>query len=140
MNSFRADPTTIPPTPEGANEPYNQGDEASPGYDYEWAPQLYELAKEHSLNQANIGAISHDGVSDRFGRVTFCQWQSWGENVAYNMESSEPDAAAMAIKQWADSIHGHRENMLSDTWNYAAVAAAQNGDRVYFTAKFMKCF
>jgi len=139
MNSFRADPTTIPPTPAGANE-YGQGDEPSPGYDYEWAPQLFELSQEHSLNQANIGSISHDGVSDRFNRVTFCQWQSWGENVAYNMESSEPDAAAMAIKQWAESTSGHRENMLNNSWDYAAVAAAKNGNSVYFTAKFMKCF
>ena len=56
------------------------------------------------------------------------------------MESSEPDAAAMAIKQWAESTSGHRENMLNDNWDYAAVAAAKNGNSVYFTAKFMKCF
>ena len=97
INQFRVNPSTLPPTAEGANAPYNQGDEDSPGYDYEWAPQLFELAKEHSLNQANLGELSHDGASERFDRVTFCQVESWGENVAYNMESNEADAVASAI-------------------------------------------
>lgn len=43
------------------------------------------------MNMANLEAISHDGVMERFDRVEGCFWQSWGENVAYNME--EGDAA-----------------------------------------------
>lgn len=44
---------------------------------------------EHSINQAEVGSISHDGVSERFDRVTSCSVWGWGENVAYNMESGE---------------------------------------------------
>lgn len=138
MNSFRMDPTSIPPTQAGADE-YGQGNEPSPGFDYEWNAQLYELCEQHSVNQANTGSISHDGVSERFGRVTYCQYQSWGENVAYNMMDGSA-AVEMAIKQWAESVHGHRENMLNDSWDYAAVAFAELDGRVYATAKFMKCF
>lgn len=78
-------------------------------------------------------------MSARFGRVGFCTWSSIGENVAYNMEDGE-DAVYKAIEQWAQSVSGHRENMLNDGWTWAAVAAAENGNSVYFTAKFMSCW
>lgn len=90
MNDFRADPTSLPPKTEG----WPVGDVAVA---YEWSDELFDLCLEHSINQAALGQISHDGVAERFDTVTSCSWNGWGENVAYNMESGDA-ALQMAIK------------------------------------------
>lgn len=132
MNAFRADPTSRPP--KVADWPV--GDATGP---YIWSDELFDLCLEHSINQAALGQISHDGVAERFDTVTSCQWNGWGENVAYNMENGDA-ALDLAITQWAESTSGHRENMLDQTKTYAAVAAAEKDGSVYFTAKFLSCF
>lgn len=136
MNDFRANPSSVPLTQEQLDQNLEVGTSQLP---YQWSDELYELALEHTRNMAADQQISHEGVSERFDRVTQCQWSGYSENVAYNMEEGD-DALHMVITQWGESAHGHRENMLDADKDYAAVAIVSNGQEVYFTGKFMSCF
>lgn len=76
-------------------------------------PSLADCAREHSKNMA-YGKVpfGHQGFEKRAKKMKKeAPLRSFGENVAYNYNYSDP--IAIAVKGWMES-QGHKENILGD--------------------------
>ena len=88
---------------------------------------------------ANDNELSHGEVEERFNEVDFCDWDSFAENVAFNMLEGD-SAMEGAVNDWAESIEGHRENTLGDyEYGACAIVSVRETGKVFLTAKFMNC-
>ena len=107
--------------------------------DFTWNNELFKLAEEHCISMANANELSHGDVMDRLNELEFCDWDSFAENVAFNM--LEGDAAINgAVTDWAESVEGHRENTLgSYAYGACAIVSVDATGKVFLTAKFMNC-
>lgn len=79
-------------------------------------PLLYDLAMQHSRNQAAAGKISHNGSDRRIAAARSAGMGGCGENVGYRHRSPED-----VVRRWSNSP-GHRRIMLWADMRYAAVA------------------
>ncbi|WP_293134480.1 CAP domain-containing protein [Microcoleus sp. bin38.metabat.b11b12b14.051] len=98
-------------------------------------PRISQIARIHSENMAS-GKVkfSHDGFDGRAKAVTV-PYQSFAENVAYNMGFSDP--VRNAVEGWIKS-DGHRKN-IEGQFNLTGIAIAKNAKgEYYFTQLFVK--
>ena len=98
-------------------------------------PRISQIARIHSENMAS-GKVkfSHDGFDGRAKAITV-PYQSFAENVAYNMGFSDP--VRNAVEGWIKS-DGHRKNIESQ-FNLTGIAIAKNAKgEYYFTQLFVR--
>lgn len=105
-----------------------------------WNEGMAQIARYHSDRMARGKYFAHkdpDGsmVNDRADLFGISDWQSIGENIAFNRGFKLP--AESACQQWMNS-NSHRENVLDKRWKEAGigVAIAEDGT-YYFTEVFM---
>ena len=98
-------------------------------------PRSSQIARIHSENMAS-GKVkfSHDGFDGRAKAITV-PYQSFAENVAYNMGFSDP--VRNAVDGWIKS-DGHRKNMEGQ-FNLTGIGIAKNAKgEYYFTQLFVR--
>ncbi|MFM9266128.1 CAP domain-containing protein [Tychonema sp. BBK16] len=98
-------------------------------------PRISQIARIHSENMAS-GKVkfSHDGFEGRAKAITV-PYQSFAENVAYNMGFSDP--VRNAVDGWIKS-DGHRKNMEGQ-FNLTGIGIAKNAKgEYYFTQLFVR--
>jgi uncharacterized protein YkwD len=96
--------------------------------------RISQIARIHSENMAS-GKVkfSHDGFDGRAKAITV-PYQSFAENVAYNMGFSDP--VRNAVDGWIKS-DGHRKNMEGQ-FNLTGIGIAKNAKgEYYFTQLFV---
>lgn len=105
-----------------------------------WNDEIAKIARYHSDSMARGNYFSHkepDGsmVNNRADLFGMSDWQSIGENIAFNRGFKLP--AESACQQWMNST-AHRENILDTRWKEAGigVAVTPNGT-YYFTEVFI---
>ncbi len=97
--------------------------------------RISQIARIHSENMAS-GKVkfSHDGFEGRAKAITV-PYQSFAENVAYNMGFSDP--VRNAVDGWIKS-EGHRKNMEGQ-FNLTGIGIAKNAKgEYYFTQLFVR--
>lgn len=104
-----------------------------------WNHQLFNAAREHSLDMAVENYFSHTGLDGRSaGDRIFdagYDWQTYGENIAYGYVT--PDAV---MAGWMNSA-GHRANILNGSFCELGVGIAEHansGHQLYWTQDFGK--
>ncbi|WP_058557381.1 CAP domain-containing protein [Thiohalocapsa sp. ML1] len=77
------------------------------------APAITEIARGHSRDMADRGAISHRGFEGRFKALQEAvkAFRAAAENVAMNQGHADP--AEQAVSGWLGSP-GHRKNIVGD--------------------------
>ena len=98
-------------------------------------PQISQIARIHSENMAK-GKVkfSHDGFEARAKSIEI-PYQSFAENVAYNMGYSDP--VRNAVEGWIKS-EGHRKN-IEGQFNLTGIGIAKNAKgEYYFTQLFVR--
>ena len=104
----------------------------------EWSDNLHSIAYSWSVEQAQVGKISHDKFDENSAQAKqqLAGMVGFAENVAMNMV--QPTSAAMdkVVEQWIDS-EGHRTNIVGD-FNYSAIAVSVKSatNELYFTQLF----
>jgi uncharacterized protein YkwD len=93
-------------------------------------------ARNHSVTQANVKRISHDGFQARVTAIgKTVTWAGAAENVAYNSGYSDP--ATVAVNGWIKSP-GHLAN-IKGNFNLTGIGVARNAQgQVYFTQIFIR--
>ena len=97
--------------------------------------RISQIARIHSDHMAS-GKVkfSHDGFDGRAKAITV-PYQSFAENVAYNMGFSDP--VRNAVDGWIKS-DGHRKNMEGQ-FNLTGIGIAKNAKgEYYFTQLFVR--
>ena len=98
-----------------------------------WIDQAILEAQYHSEDQAQNGALSHSGLSDRIQTIEAREnvdVKSYAENVGYNI------SAQRMVNGWLSSF-GHHRNILGD-YTHTGIGKAVSGSQVYFTQIFLK--
>ncbi|NJK75780.1 MAG: CAP domain-containing protein [Microcoleus sp. SU_5_6] len=98
-------------------------------------PRISQIARIHSENMAK-GKVkfSHDGFETRAKSIVI-PYQSFAENVAYNMGYSDP--VRNAVEGWIKS-EGHRKN-IEGQFNLTGIGIAKNAKgEYYFTQLFVR--
>lgn len=100
----------------------------------EWAPELADLAREHSRNMAVHGFFSHFGLNGttvdlRATDFGIEDWRGIGENIAYNKGIDDP--TNFTVRSWMMSP-GHRRNILNRQWSESGIGIAVTKDGKYF--------
>lgn len=105
-----------------------------------WSEDIAKIARLHSKNMANNMFFNHRGldglmVNNRADALGVSNWQSIGENIAYNLDSESP--TEFAVESWMQSAP-HRKSLLSPKWNETGVGIAVASDNsYYFTQVFL---
>jgi uncharacterized protein YkwD len=105
-----------------------------------WSDDLARLARLHSENMARHNFFSHTGrdgklVSDRADEMGIKDWNSIGENIAFNRGFKKP--AESACEHWMQSP-SHRANILDRKWRESGIGMAIAPDgSYYFTQVFI---
>lgn len=106
-----------------------------------WNNKLLAVARLHSQNMAEYDFFSHKGidgkyVSDRADSMNIGDWESIGENIAFNRGFDDP--VAKAVKLWLSSP-SHFNNIMNPTWKETAIGIAIREDgSYYFTQVFTR--
>lgn len=105
-----------------------------------WNEEIAKVARYHSDDMARGRYFSHKQangsmVNDRADLFGMSDWQSIGENIAFNRGFKLP--AESACQQWMNSA-SHRENVLDKRWKEAGIGVAVGDDgSYYFTQVFI---
>lgn len=99
-----------------------------------WSEDVARAARIHSDEMARYNLFSHQGfdgsmVKDRAEAAGIWDWQSIGENIAFNRGFKLP--AESACVQWMESP-GHRENIMDARWTNAGIGVAIAPDGAYY--------
>lgn len=106
-----------------------------------WSNKLLPVARLHSQNMAEYDFFSHKGidgkyVSDRADQSNIGDWESIGENIAFNRGFDDP--VAKAVKLWLSSP-SHFNNIMNPMWKETAIGIAIREDgSYYFTQVFVR--
>ncbi len=106
-----------------------------------WSNKLLSVARLHSQNMAEYDFFSHKGidgkyVSDRADQSNIGDWESIGENIAFNRGFDDP--VAKAVKLWLSSP-SHFNNIMNPMWKETAIGIAIREDgSYYFTQVFVR--
>ncbi|GAB4410199.1 MAG: hypothetical protein OHK0032_05910 [Thermodesulfovibrionales bacterium] len=114
-----------------------------------WDPKLADIARQHSLDMANNGLLSHRG-SNGEGTITRIRERGAGgligENigmmpigniVGYGYVSSPKDIAHAMTNMWMKSPD-HRANILNSGYNSTGIGAAYDGRGAYYITQDFK--
>ncbi len=105
-----------------------------------YAQELHELARAHSLNMLQQDFFSHidpAGRSPGQRKILFFPklFGSVGENIAHVRGGPIETPAETFVKMWMDSP-GHRENILRESFGYLGVAVVEGEGAYYATQTF----
>lgn len=106
----------------------------------EWSNRLLAVARLHSQSMAEYDFFSHKGidgkyVSDRADLMNIGDWDSIGENIAFNRGFQDP--VAKAVNLWLKSP-SHFNNIMNENWKETAIGIAIREDgSYYFTQVFL---
>lgn len=105
----------------------------------EWDLEMLYLARQHSENMARLNFFSHAGrdgkmVDERANEVGVTNWNSIGENIAFNQGFK--NNVEIAIQSWINSL-SHKQNLLSRNWLRSGIGIAETSDgKFYITQVF----
>lgn len=105
--------------------------------------EIATIARTHSHDMAERGYFAHvnpegDRPADRFGDLFPGSCRGVGENLAVFSTVGTTDAETLAeriVDGWMESP-GHRDNILTDSWDKQGIGVYADGSRVYATQKF----
>lgn len=106
----------------------------------EWSDKLLSVARIHSQSMAEYDFFSHKGidgkyVSDRADAINIGNWDSIGENIAFNRGFEDP--VTKAVNLWLKSP-SHFNNIMNPNWKETAIGIAIREDgSYYFTQVFL---
>lgn len=106
-----------------------------------WSNKLLSVARLHSQNMAEYDFFSHKGidgkyVSDRADATGIGDWESIGENIAFNRGFDDP--VTKAVNLWLSSP-SHFNNIMNPSWKETAIGIAIREDgSYYFTQVFIR--
>lgn len=106
----------------------------------EWSDKLLTVARVHSQSMAEYDFFSHKGidgkyVSDRADAINIGNWDSIGENIAFNRGFEDP--VTKAVDLWLKSP-SHFNNIMNPNWKETAIGIAIREDgSYYFTQVFL---
>lgn len=89
--------------------------------------QAQAKAQAWANKLARDNRLSHSKLTDG---ISGC-WRNLGENVGYG-------GSIQAVQNQFMASSGHRNNVVSRTWNGVGVGVAKNGNRVFVVQVFIK--